>query len=121
MMNRTLNTQKQSQEILSWFSDDGVQRLDQRSYTYDRCTMPFRNCTYGFLAVPMIVPQSLNPQRSKDTSYTLDEVTVNFEQREQKQLSEIPLCIESNESEYLNVLLHGGRLSLYRALNYLNG
>ena len=34
-----------------------------------------------FLAVPMIVPQSLNPQRSKDTPYTFDEVTVNFEKR----------------------------------------
>ena len=78
-MNKTLNTQKQSQEILSWFSDDDAQRLNQRSYTYDRCTMPSRNCTYGFLAVPMIAPQSLNPQRSKDTPYTFDEVTVNFE------------------------------------------
>ena len=88
MKNKAPNTQKQNHEILFWFSDDDDQCLYQRSYTHDRCTMPSRNCTYGFLAESMIAPQSLSLQRSKDM---------------------------------LSCFLHGVKLSLYRALNYLNG
>ena len=83
MMNKTLNTQKQNQEILSWFSDDD-RCLYQRSYTNDRCTMPSRDCTYGFPAESMIAPQSLSLQRLKDTLYTFDEVTTNFKEGKQK-------------------------------------
>ena len=71
-----------------------------------------------FLAVPMIVPKSLNPQRSKDTPYAFGEVTVNFKKKTETTFW--------NSSMYwikwnwmLERLLHGGRLSLYRALNYL--
>ena len=92
-MKQTLNTQKQNQEILSWFSDDDGQCLYQRSYANDRCTMPSRYCTYGFLVESMIAPQSLSLQRSKDTPYTFDEVTANFKEGKQKQLSEIPLLV----------------------------
>ena len=86
MTNRTLNTQEQNQEILSWFSVDDGQRLYQRPYANDRCTMPSRDCTYGFLAKSMIAPQSLTLQRSKDTPYTFDEVTANFKEGKQKQV-----------------------------------
>ena len=62
-----------------------------------------------FLAVPMTVPQSLNPQRSKDTPYTFDEVTVNFKEENQKQVFwNTSTCIESNETECLNVYYMGG-------------
>ena len=76
-----------------------------------------------FLAVPMIVPQSLNLQRSKDTPYTFDEVTANFKEGKQKTTFwNTSTCIESNEIICCKISsLHGVRLSLYRALNYLNG
>ena len=49
-----------------------------------------------FLAVSMIVPQSLNPQRSKDTPYTFDEVTVNFKKGKNR----------NNFLKYIYVLNH---------------
>ena len=57
----------------------------------------------------MIVPQSLNPQRSKDTPYTFDEVTVNFKEDNQKQVFLKYLYLyESNETKCLKVYYMGG-------------
>ena len=85
-MNKTLNTQKQNKEILSWFSVDDDQCLYQRPYANNKCTMPSRNCTHGFLAESMIAPQPLALQGSKDTPYTFDEVIANFKEGKQKQV-----------------------------------
>ena len=93
-MKRSLNKHNQSQEILSWFSDGVDQWLSQRPSNNDKRAMSFRLCTHGFLAVSMIVPQSLNPQGSKDTPYTFDEVTVNFKKENRK-----------NFLKYLNLYL----------------
>ncbi|XP_057533747.1 uncharacterized protein LOC130811433 [Amaranthus tricolor] len=64
-----------------------------------------RLCTHGFLAVSMIVPQSLNPQGSKDTPYTFDEVTVNFKEGKQIQLSEIPQLVLNQMKSYAILLI----------------
>ena len=60
----------------------------------------------------MIVPQSLNPQGSKDTPYTFDEVTVNFKEGKQIQLSEIPQLVLNQMKSYAILLITWGETLL---------
>ena len=120
VMKRSLKKHKQSQEILSWFSDGVDQWLSQR-------------------------PSNVNVQCLPDYAHT---VSLQYQwlfhnpwTHKDQRILRIPLMkspstskkeIRNNFLKYLNLywikwnhmlscLLHGVRLSLYRALNYLNG
>ena len=70
-MKRSLDTQEQSQEILSWFSDDVGQWLFQRPSNNDKRTMSSRLCTHGFPCSANDCSTILEPTKIKGYSVYL--------------------------------------------------